>query len=140
MQRKLWKKVSCWWKKALEMGWLLVTVKIFWNTELVSSGVSLTSWGEGASLALVGHFSGDAVTIKIPCGVEKCVLNTHKWALEMGGWLVTVKMFKVLTYIYNVLKNIILSNLKIYWSFIEVRYKISWAMIWEIVSFLSLMI
>ena len=27
------------------------------NTEFVSSGASLTSWGEGASLALVGHLS-----------------------------------------------------------------------------------
>ena len=36
-----------------------------WNTELVSSGASLTSWGEGASLALVGHPSNDGVTIKI---------------------------------------------------------------------------
>ena len=32
--------------------------------------VSLTSWGEGASLALVGHPSSDGVTIKIPYGVD----------------------------------------------------------------------
>ena len=37
---------------------------------LVSSGVSLTSWGEGASLALVGHPSSDGVTIKMPYGVD----------------------------------------------------------------------
>ena len=37
---------------------------------LVSSGVSLTSWGEGASLALVGHPSSDGITIKIPYGVD----------------------------------------------------------------------
>ena len=30
----------------------------------MSSGVSLTTWGEGASLALVGHPSGDDITIK----------------------------------------------------------------------------
>ena len=36
------------------------------NTGLVSSGASLTSWGEGASLALVGHPSSDGVTIKMP--------------------------------------------------------------------------
>ena len=36
------------------------------NTWLVSSGVSLASWGEGASLALVGHPSSDGITIKIP--------------------------------------------------------------------------
>ena len=35
-----------------------------------SSGVSLTSWGEGASLALVGHPSSDGVTIKMPYGVD----------------------------------------------------------------------
>ena len=40
------------------------------NTGLVSSGVSLTSWGEGASLALVGHPSSDGITIKIPYGVD----------------------------------------------------------------------
>ena len=40
------------------------------NTALVSSGVSLTSWGEGASLALVGHPSSDAITIKIAYGVD----------------------------------------------------------------------
>ena len=40
------------------------------NTWLVSSGASLTSWGEGASLALVGHPSGDGITIKIPYAVD----------------------------------------------------------------------
>ena len=39
------------------------------NTGFVSSGASLTSWGEGASLALVGHPSSDGVTIKMPYGV-----------------------------------------------------------------------
>ena len=39
---------------------------------LVSRGVSLTSWGEGASLALafVCHPSSDGITIKIPYGVD----------------------------------------------------------------------
>ena len=37
---------------------------------LVFSGTSLTSWGEGASLALVGHPSSDGVKIKIPYGVD----------------------------------------------------------------------
>ena len=41
-----------------------------WNTGLVSSGTSLTSWGEGASLALVGHPSSDGITIKMPYGVD----------------------------------------------------------------------
>ena len=41
-----------------------------WNTGLVSSRFSLTSWGEGASLALVDQPSCDGVTIKIPYGVD----------------------------------------------------------------------
>ena len=36
----------------------------------MSSGASLTSWGEGASLALVGHPSSDGVTIKMSYGVD----------------------------------------------------------------------
>ena len=34
------------------------------------SRISLTSWGEGASLALVGHPSSDRITIKIPYEVD----------------------------------------------------------------------
>ena len=41
-----------------------------WNTGLVSSRASLTSWGEGAFLALVGHPSRDGLTIKMPYGVD----------------------------------------------------------------------
>ena len=41
-----------------------------WNTWLVSSGASLASWGEGASLALVGNPSSDGITIKMPYGVD----------------------------------------------------------------------
>ena len=51
--------------------------KIFWSTtkkcenkNLVSSEVSFTPWGEGASLALVGHHSIDGITIKILYGVD----------------------------------------------------------------------
>ena len=36
----------------------------------MSRGISLTSWGEVASLTLVGHPSGDGITIKIPYGVD----------------------------------------------------------------------
>ena len=36
----------------------------------VSSGVSLTSWGEGPSLALVGDPPSDGVTIKVPYVVD----------------------------------------------------------------------
>ena len=32
--------------------------------------VSLTSWGEGGFLALVGHPSSVGVTIKIPYGID----------------------------------------------------------------------
>ena len=39
----------------------------------MSSGASLTSWEEGASLALVDHPSSDGVTIKMPYEVD--VLN-----------------------------------------------------------------
>ena len=41
-----------------------------WNTGLVFSRASLTSWGEGASLALAGHPSSDGITIKMPYGVD----------------------------------------------------------------------
>ena len=41
-----------------------------WNTGLVSSGDSLTSCREVASLALVGHPSNDGVTLKITYGID----------------------------------------------------------------------
>ena len=37
-------------------------------SRFVSNRVSFTSWGERASLALVGHSSSDGITIKIPYG------------------------------------------------------------------------
>ena len=40
------------------------------NTGLVSSRVSLTSWGAGASSALAGQTSSDGVKIKMPYGVD----------------------------------------------------------------------
>ena len=46
------------------------------HTGLVSSGTSLTSWGKGASLALVGHPSSDGTTIKIPFGVDVFITLT----------------------------------------------------------------
>ena len=49
----------------------------------MSSGATLTSWGECASLALVGHPSSDGVTIKMPYGVD--VL--HRPHLFLLGWL-----------------------------------------------------
>ena len=47
----------------------------------MSSGISLTSWGEGTSLALVDHPFGDGVTIKLPYGVN---ILLHLFLL---GWL-----------------------------------------------------
>ena len=41
-----------------------------WNTGLVSRGISLTSWGKGASIAWVGHLSSDGFTISIPYEVD----------------------------------------------------------------------
>ena len=40
------------------------------NTGLVFSGVSLTSWAEGASLAMVGYPLNEGFTIKITYGVD----------------------------------------------------------------------
>ena len=40
------------------------------NTGLEHIRASLTSWEEGASLALVGDPSSDGVTIKMPYGVD----------------------------------------------------------------------
>ena len=40
------------------------------NTGLVSSRDSLISWGQDASVALVGHPSSDGVTIKMPDWVD----------------------------------------------------------------------
>ena len=39
----------------------------------MSSGATVTVWGEGASLALVGPSYNDAVTIKVSYGVNKCL-------------------------------------------------------------------
>ena len=41
-----------------------------WNTGLVYSEVSLTSWGEGASLAMNGHSSSEGITTKIPYRID----------------------------------------------------------------------
>ena len=58
-----------------------------WNTGLVSSGDSLTSWG-GASLALVGNPSSVGVTIKMPCGVDVLHHVLHPaWHLIFSYWV-----------------------------------------------------
>ena len=57
-----------WFERAWELKISLV-VKI----GLVSSGANLNSWGECASLAMVGHTSSDGITIKMPYGLD--ILN-----------------------------------------------------------------
>ena len=67
-----------------------------WSTGLVSSGASLTSWVEGSSLASVGHPSSDAVTVKMPYGVD--VLHwpaSHQPSFPIG--LVKTKSGFILT-------------------------------------------
>ena len=53
----------------------------------MSSGVSLTSWGKGASLALVDHPSSDGITMKIPYGVDVFTSITFASHLFLLGWL-----------------------------------------------------
>ena len=48
-----------------------------WNTGLVSSRASLTSWGEGVYLALVGNPSSDGVIIKMPYRVDVYINQLH---------------------------------------------------------------
>ena len=50
--------------KSSKIPWDVIAPR-YWNIGLVSSGVSLTSWAEGASLALGGHPSSDGMTIKM---------------------------------------------------------------------------
>ena len=52
------------------MIFVFYTTLRLWNTGLVSSRASLTSSGEGASLALVGHPSSDGLTQKKSHGVD----------------------------------------------------------------------
>ena len=57
------------------------------NSGLVSSGVSLTSWGEGASLALVYHPSSDGFTIKIPYG-GRCFITSTSFTPHLFSYWV----------------------------------------------------
>ena len=50
----------------------------------MSSGASLTSWGEGASLALVGHPSSDGVMIKMSYGVDVYIDQLRTPSLPIG--------------------------------------------------------
>ena len=55
----------------------------------MSSEANLTSWGEGTSLALVGHPSSDGITIKMPYGVD--VLHRHASHPIFSYWVGLVK-------------------------------------------------
>ena len=68
---------------------IIVSPARLWNTMLVSSRASLTSWGEGASLVLVGrHPSSSGVTIKMPYVVARCfTLTSFAPHLVLLGWL-----------------------------------------------------
>ena len=57
-----------------------------WNTGMVSSWASPASWGESASLALVGHPCSDGVMMKMPYGVD--VLHRPAWHSIFSYWLV----------------------------------------------------
>ena len=50
-----------------ELSFIIAESDIYW---VVVQRVSLTSWGEGASLALVGNPLSEGVTIKIPYEVD----------------------------------------------------------------------
>ena len=57
-----------------------------WNTGLVvSSGVSLTSWGEVVSLALAGQPSSDGIAIKNTFGVDVYYIDqSHTLSFPIG--------------------------------------------------------
>ena len=85
--RKYWKGTLVWngltsaiWR----IIWGDLTLR-HWNTVLVSGRVSLTSWGESVSLALVGHPSSDDVT---RMSYEVGVLHWPAWhPMFLLGWL-----------------------------------------------------
>ena len=95
------------------------------NSGLVSSGVNLISWGEVAYLALVGHFSSDGVTIKIPywvyvlqqwpalhpvflTGLVKTESDFIVRSVEsgLGRWTLVVVLISVDAYTFLVFANV----------------------------------
>ena len=60
-------------------------------TGLVSSRVSYTSWGEGASLALAGHPTTDGITIKILYRVDVLLHQQPAFHPFFSYWLVKTK-------------------------------------------------
>ena len=92
LEMQQWKNLNwgCHWNIFQFKNWIF-EIKLsprHWNNGLVSSGVSLTSWG-GASLALVGHPSSDGTTIKLPYGVDVLLYRSTSLAhhLFLLGWL-----------------------------------------------------
>ena len=99
----------------------------------MSRGASLTSWGEGASLALVGDPSGDGVTIKMPYEVD--VLHRPAlhpifsyWLVKtefgfivrsvetgLGRWTVVVAMVSVDAYAFLVFSNLEDMGIDVFW-------------------------
>ena len=59
---------------------VLETLK-YW---LVSNRASLTSWGEGAFLALVSNLSSYGVTIKMPYGVDVFIDQPRTSSFPIG--------------------------------------------------------
>ena len=88
-----------------------------WNTGLVSSEVSLTSWGEEASLALADHPHSDGSTIKSAflgrCFITLTSLALHLFVLvetksdffvrsletDLGRWALVVAVISVNAYL-----------------------------------------
>ena len=79
-----------------------------WNTGLVSSGFSITSW-RGASLALVGYPSSYGIPIKITYGVDVVFFPTglvktksdfivRSYETCLGRWTLVVAVINVDTY------------------------------------------
>ena len=54
------------------------------NTELLPISVSLTSWGKGVSLALIGNTPSDRVTRKILYGVDILSHQTNIPSFPIG--------------------------------------------------------
>ena len=95
-----WKKKKNYWKfffclTLLKRGRIFISWRIsislrHWNTGLVSSGVNLTSWGEGASVALVAHPYSDCLMIKKGYGVD-VLLHWPACTSSFPIWLVKTK-------------------------------------------------
>ena len=114
-KRKIVEKVK--FKRIFYLCFLQPTINLkHWNTGLVSSRVSLTSWGGGTSLALVGHASSDGITRKNTiwgrCFITSTSVAPHLFLLDwlkqsdfigsvetgLGKWTLVVAVISVDTY------------------------------------------